>query len=152
MLVQCVHSLSFIFFFQLRYFFFFSRNFIGRLKKKKKTKSPPSMLTHESPVCAANLLFILDLYYLPFAGRVFVCVDSEVVYSMFQFFCRSAASLSLSRSLLYSLCFGFLFLRLTIAVQFFLSLRHNMFLFGGKINNKRRKAKKSSYLFKDKNG
>lgn len=44
------------------------------------------MLTHRTPVCTANLLFILDLYYLPFAGRVFVCVDSEVVYSMFQFF------------------------------------------------------------------
>lgn len=66
----------------------------------------------------ANLLFILDLYSLPFAGLVFVCVDSEVVYSMFQFFRRSAASFffTLRASV-------FFFLRLTIAVHFF-SLRH----------------------------
>lgn len=61
------------------------------------------MLTHRTPVCTANLLFILDLCYLPFAGLVFVCVDSKVVYSMFQFF---AVVLFLS-SLLLVLRFSF---------------------------------------------
>lgn len=69
----------------------------------KERKNLPSMLTHGTPVCAANLLFILDLYYLPFTGLVFVCVDSEVVYSMFQFF---AVVLFF---FLYSLCFAFIF-------------------------------------------
>lgn len=84
------------------------------------------MLTHRTPVCAANLLFILDLCSLPFAGLVFVCVDYKVVYSMFQFF-----AVVLFFSLLYSLCFAivcFFFLHLITAVHFFFSLRHNVFL------------------------
>lgn len=55
-------------------------------------------------MCAANLLFILDLCSLPFAGLVFVCVDYKVVYSMFQFF-----AVVLFFSLLYSLCFDIVF-------------------------------------------
>lgn len=78
-------------------------------------------------MCMANLLFILDLYYLPFAGLVFVCFDSEVVYSMFQFF----AVVLLLSSLLFVLCF-FLFLCLTIAVHFFFSLRHKRVFLGEK--------------------
>lgn len=65
------------------------------------------MLTHRTPLCMANLLFILELYYLPFAGLVFVCVDSEVVYSMFEFF----AVVPLLSSLLFVLVFSFFYVR-----------------------------------------
>lgn len=57
-----------------------------RFSWKNEKNSPHRTLTHKTPVCTANLLFILNLCSLPFAGLVFVCFDSEVVYSMFQFF------------------------------------------------------------------
>lgn len=39
-------------------------------------------------MCTANLLFILNLCYLPIAGLVFVCIDSTLVYSMIFLFRR----------------------------------------------------------------
>lgn len=99
------------------------------------------MLIHRTPLCTANLLFILDLYYLPFAGLVFVCVDSEVVYSMFEFF----AVVLLLSSLLFVLLFSF---STSDHCSFISSSLCAITCFWRKIYNKRRSKQKSYYCLK----